>query len=81
MRGKVKTDMAKLGEGLSGPDVKKMAAEWHGVALSDKRAAGLAEELNGLNTATRAAAQRLAYDVEPAAFVSALKRLKREGQT
>ncbi len=72
--------MAKLGEGLSGPDVKKMAAEWHGVALSDIRAAGLAEELNGLNTATRAAAQRLAYDVEPSAFVSALKRLKREGQ-
>ena len=73
--------MANLGEGLSGADVKKMAAEWHRIDLSDARAAGLADELNGLNAATRAAAQRLPYDVEPAAFTSALTKLKHKGRT
>lgn len=73
--------MAKQGEGLSGADIKKMAAEWHGIELSDERAAGLAGELNGLNAATRSAARRLPYDVEPAAFTSALTRLKHRGRT
>ena len=73
--------MAKQGEGFSGADVKKMAAEWHGIELSDTRAAGLAGELNGLNAATRSAARRLPYDTDPAAFTSALTRLKHKGRT
>lgn len=72
--------MAKQGDGLSGADVKKMAAEWHGIELKDARAASLAGELNGLNAATRAAAQRLPYDVEPSGFEAALARLKRNGR-
>ncbi len=71
--------MAEQGKGLSGGDIKKVAAEWHGIELTDERAASLAGELNGLNTTTRGAAQRLPYDIEPSAFVSALTRLKRGG--
>lgn len=72
--------MAKQSKGLSGDDLKKAAAEWHGVELTDERAAGLASELNGLNTTTRGAAKRLPYDIEPSGFVAALTRLKRGGE-
>lgn len=68
--------MVKKDDGLSGADVKKMAAKWHGIELSDARAAGLAGELNGLNAATRSAARNLPYDVEPSGFTAALTRLK-----
>lgn len=71
--------MTKQGEGLSGADIKKMAAEWHGIELKDARAARLADELNGLNAATRIAAQHLPYDIEPSGFESALTRLKHKG--
>ncbi len=70
--------MANPNKGLSGSDVKKIASEWHGIALTNERAESLAQELNGLNAATRAAAARLHYDDEPGAFKGAMSRLKRK---
>ena len=70
--------MANPNTGLSGGEVKIIAAEWHGIELTDQRAASLAHELNGLNAATRAAAARLHYDDEPGAFKGTLTRLKRK---
>ena len=70
--------MANPTKGLSGGDVKKIASEWHGIELTDRRAASLAQDLNGLNAATRAAAARLQYDDEPGAFKGTMTRLKRK---
>lgn len=58
---------------ISAEDIRNAAARWYGLTLPRDRAAAIATELNSLNIALRAAAQRLRYDDEPGAFAGVLR--------
>jgi len=56
-----------------------IAANLQGLKYDEKRLAELAAEVEGLNDAVRkAAAERLTFDDEPAAFASILEREARK---
>jgi hypothetical protein len=74
------TKMADKKEARTGSEIRKAAAAWHGVSLSEKRAQQIAEELNALNATTRQAAKRLRYDDEPDVLAGVLGRYSGAGQ-
>jgi hypothetical protein len=51
-----------------------IARQLQGMTFDDKRLAELAAEVDVLNDAVRKAAERLAFDDEPAAFASLMER-------